>query len=116
MARSDMVLKVTGQRSGAVVGEVDGRDFEGWIAVVDWKWGLSAPSAVPAAGRQRDGHVRFEDLTVVKQVDSASTALMSMMATNEIMSTAELVVMRAGGVDFVRTLTVKMKEARLTSY
>jgi type VI secretion system secreted protein Hcp len=116
MARSDMVLKVTGQRSGAVNGEVDGRGFEGWIAVLDWSWGLTAPSAVPAMGRQRTGHVRFEDLTVVKQIDSASTALMSMMSNNEILTTAELVVMRAGGAEFVRTLTVIMKEARVTSY
>lgn len=114
MARSDMFLKATGQRSGVVAGESNDKSFPGQIDVVDWSWGMSAPSTV---GGQRTGRTSLDELKIVKRVDKASTALMSVLNTNDVLSSVVLTVRKAGGasqslVYFVLTL----EKARLTSY
>lgn len=114
MARSDMFLKATGQRSGAVLGESRDKDFSGQIDVVDWSWGMSAPSAI---GGQRAGRTSLEELKIVKRVDKASTALMAVLNTNDVLSSVVLTVRKSGGagqslVYFMLTLA----QARITSY
>ena len=114
MARSDMFLKATGQRSGVVVGESNDKNFPGQIDIVDWSWGMSAPSTV---GGQRSGRTSLEELKLVKRVDKASTALMMALNTNDLLSSVVLTVRKSGGpsqslVYFVLTLT----QARVTSY
>lgn len=114
MARSDMFLKATGQRSGAVVGEANDKSFMGQIDIVDWSWGMSAPSTV---GGQRTGRVSLDELRIVKRVDKASTALMAVLNTNDVLSTVVLTVRKSGGANqslvyFVLTL----EKARVTSY
>jgi len=46
MARSDMFLKVTSQRSGVLLGESTDKTFQNHIELVDWSWGMSAPAAM----------------------------------------------------------------------
>ena len=113
MARSDMFFKATGQRTGEIVGESNDRRFTNQIDVVDWSWGMSAPSAV---GGTRTGRVLMDELKLVKRVDKASTALMSVMKNNELLTTAVLSVRKSGGAlplpYFVMTLT----QARVIGY
>ncbi len=114
MARSDMFLKATGQRSGVVVGESNDKNFPGHIDVVDWSWGMSAPSTV---GGQRSGRTSLDELKLVKRVDKASTALMAVLNTNDVLSSVVLTVRKSGGANqslvfFVLTLS----QARVTSY
>lgn len=112
MARHNMFLKLTGARTGVVKGEAVEPDHETQIAVVDWGWGMTAPSAV--GGGAQSGRVRYETLYFVKQADTASTALMSMMDTNEI-GNAVLTVRKAGGgtIDYY---TVKLDKARIVNF
>ena len=114
MARSDMFLKATGQRSGAILGEANDKIFINQIDVVDWSWGMTAPSTL--AG-QRTGRVQLSELKLVKRADKASTALMSVLSSNEVMPTAVLTVRKSGGAGqslpyFILTLT----NARINSY
>ncbi len=114
MARSDMFLKATGQRTGAILGEANDKTFVNQIDVVDWSWGMTAPSTL---GGQRTGRVQLSELKIVKRVDRASTALMSVLNANEIMPTAVLTVRKSGGVGqvlpyFILTLT----DARINTY
>lgn len=112
MSRHNMFLKLTGVRTGVVKGEADEPDHETEIAVVDWGWGMTSPSAV--GGGAQSGRIRYETLYVVKQADTASTALMNMMNSNEI-GAAVLTVRKAGGgtIDY---FTVKLEKARIVGF
>ena len=114
MARSDMFLKATGQRSGAVVGESNDKNFPGQIDVVDWSWGMSAPSTTSG---QRSGRVSLHELKIVKRVDKASTALMSVMNTNDMLSTVDLTVRKSGGAgQSLVYFVLKLTGARVNTY
>ena len=108
MARSDMFLKATGQRSGAVVGESNDKNFPGQIDVVDWSWGMSAPSTV---GGQRSGRTSLDELKIVKRVDKASTALMAVLNTNDVLSTVVLTVRKSGGTPETRNGMLEVERA-----
>lgn len=112
MARHNMFLKLTGVRTGSVRGEADEPDHEGEIAVVDWGWGMTSPSAV--SGGAQKGRIRYESLHIVKLADTASTALMSMMDNNEL-GTAVLSVRKMGGGTF-DYYTVKLEKTRLVGF
>jgi type VI secretion system secreted protein Hcp len=104
MPRSDMFFKAAGQRTGAITGESTDRRFAGQIDVVDWSWGMSAPSAVTP---RTVGRLLVKELTLVKRADCASTALMSVMRGNELLST---------GADPLPYLIVKLDKARIVSF
>jgi len=109
-----MFLKATGERTGEIVGESTDKRFTSQMDIIDWGWGMTAPSAV---GGTRTGRALMSDVKIVKRVDKASTALMSVMKNNEILSTAVLSVRKAGGVNaalpyYVMTMT----QARITAY
>lgn len=113
MARSDMFLKATGQRTGEIVGESNDKSFPNQIDVIDWSWGMSAPSAVTG---QRTGRVLLRELKIVKAVDKSSTALMSVMNTNELLTTVVLSVRKAGGASPLPYFVMTLTKARVVDY
>ena len=113
MPRSDMFFKATGQRTGVIAGESVDKRFAGQIDIVDWSWGMSAPSAVDG---QRTGRMLVKELRLVKRVDRASTALMSVMRNNEILTSAVLSVRKAGGTDPLPYLIITLTKARVSAY
>jgi type VI secretion system secreted protein Hcp len=97
---SDIFLHVKTRRAGKIKGEAAAPAHEDDIVVSAWAWGLSAGSALgsgPATARRS-----YKHLTVVKRIDSASTALMSALATNDEVKEARLAMRKAGDaqVDF----------------
>lgn len=108
-----MFFKATAQRSGEIVGEANDKAFTNQIDIVDWSWGMSAPTAM---GGQRAGRVTLNELRLVKRVDKASTALMSVMNTNDAITSATLTVRKAGGAAPLPYFVVKLKQARINSY
>ncbi len=108
-----MFLKATGARSGEIVGEANDKTFSNQIDIIDWSWGMTAPMAM---GGARTGRVTLNELRLVKKVDKASTALMAVMNTNEVITTATLTVRKAGGTTPLPYFLVKLKQARVNSY
>jgi type VI secretion system secreted protein Hcp len=114
MARSDMFLKATGQRTGAIVGESNDKNFQNQIDIADWSWGMTAPSTTSG---QRTGRTSLESLKIVKRVDSASTSLMAVLDRNEMLSTAVITVRKSGGAgQSLVYLLVTLEEARIVGY
>lgn len=108
-----MFFKATAQRSGEVAGETNDKAFPNQIDIVDWSWGMSAPTAI---GGARAGRVTLNELRLVKRADKSSTALMSVMNTNDVLTTATLTVRKAGGSAPLPYFVVKLKQARINAY
>lgn len=113
MSRSDMFLKATGQRTGEIVGEANDKRFANQIDISDWSWGMTAPTAV---GGQRTGRVLMNELKLVKRVDKSSTALMAVMNTNELLTTAVLSVRKSGGSSPLPYFVMTLTGARINGY
>lgn len=112
MANGDMFLSVDGQRTGAIKGGSVDTKRAGEIDVLGFSWGMKAPTAV--GGISSTGRRTLLELRITKGVDSASTALMSVMSTNELIKKAELTVRKAGGVQ-IDYFTIIIERGRITS-
>lgn len=109
---ADAFLHVQTKRAGKVKGEATEPGHADDIRLVGWQWGLTAGSALGST--QATSRRSYSALTVHKQIDSATTALMSALATNDEVKEAKLTIRRAGGEqeDF---FIVKLEKARITS-
>lgn len=109
---ADAFLHVQTKRAGKVKGEATEPGHADDIRVDGWQWGLTAGSALGST--QATSRRSYSALTVHKQIDSATTALMSALATNDEVKEAKLTMRRAGGEqeDF---FIVKLEKARITS-
>jgi type VI secretion system secreted protein Hcp len=102
---SDIFLSLQGRRVGKIKGESTVADHEDDIVVQSWRWqanGAAAINSVQATARRS-----YSGLTVVKGIDSATTALLSALVTNDEIKEAVLTVRKAGGEQaefFVMTL------------
>ena len=108
-----MYLKAIGQRTGEIAGESRDKNFPNQIEVVHWSWGMSAPSAV---GGQRTGRTLMKEVRIVKCVDKASTALMTVMRSNELLTSAVLSVRKSGGALPLPYFVMTLDQARITAY
>ena len=95
MAQIDMFLKLEGVGQGPIKGEAQDDQHPGEIDVVSWSWGMRAQSALSGAGSS--ARTSFNELNILKRVDSASTGLMAAMRNNEPIKKAVLTVRKAGG-------------------
>jgi len=108
----DIFLHVQTKRAGKVKGEARGAGHADDIVVAGWRWGLAVSASV---GTTRETSLRsYTALTVFKQIDSATTPLMSALATNDEVKEAKLTMRRAGGEqeDF---FLITLKDARIAS-
>jgi type VI secretion system secreted protein Hcp len=112
MAIADMFLLIEGQKTGKIVGESKDAVYPGQIDVVAWSWGMSTATV---SGMTESPRTALSELNVVKKVDTASTALMSVMRTNELIKKGVLTVRKAGSkpMDY---FTVAFERARITAY
>jgi type VI secretion system secreted protein Hcp len=113
MARDIVTLKVEGSKAGAVKGESYADRHQGEIDVHSFAWELRSPTDV--VSHMATGRVRYGDLIVYKHIDAASTALMTMLATNEVIRKAVLSARRQG-VDNDDYLTITIAKGRVTGY
>lgn len=89
-----MFLMVKGAKHGLIKGESQDDQHKGEIDVVSWSWGMQGKSGV--GGGTATGKATVHDLKIVKRVDSASTALMLALRTNEPIQKAVLTLRKAG--------------------
>lgn len=112
-AAADMYLDLTLKRGGKVKGEALASGHADDIVVQGFTWGVGAAGdAVAGAQAGRRSH---RPLVLTKHLDSASTALMSAVATNDEVRTAVLTLRKAGGSqeDY---FTLTLEKARIASY
>ena len=108
----DVFLHVQTKRAGKIKGEARGRGHDDDIVVHGWRWGLSVSTAVGSA--RATSQRSYTALTVDKQIDSATTALMSALATNDEVKELTLAMRRAGG-EQEDYFTIKLKAGRISS-
>lgn len=109
---SDVFLNVVGKKQGPIKGECKSVGHVDDITVLTWQWGLSAPTAVGTTqATRRRVH---EALSVTKQLDSASTRLMSALSVNEELKSVKLSLRKAGlgSDDFFK---IELESARVAS-
>ena len=110
-AGADVFLAIKTKRAGAIKGESLAQDHKDAIVVQSWNWGLAASSAIGAT--RATGRRSYKNLVVCKRIDCATTALMSVLATNDEVKEAKLSMRKAGEGqrDF---FTITLSNARVT--
>jgi type VI secretion system secreted protein Hcp len=93
-AGADVYLAITTRRAGKVKGESTAADHKEEIVVTSWKWGVAASSALGSS--QATGRRSYSNLVVFKQIDCASTALLSVLTTNDEVKEAKLAMRKSG--------------------
>jgi type VI secretion system secreted protein Hcp len=107
----DVFLHVKSKRAGAIKGESVAADHKDAIIVHGWSWGVAASSAIGST--QATGRRSYKNLVISKQVDCATTSLISILATNDEIKEAKLSMRKAGEGqrDF---FTITLTNARVT--
>jgi type VI secretion system secreted protein Hcp len=108
----DIFLSVKGAKSGVIKGEAQDAAHAKEIDVVAWSWGSQAKPSL--GGGVATGKAIAHELKVIKRVDSASTALMSALKANEMITKAVLT-QRKAGKDQLEFLKVTIEQGRVTS-
>jgi type VI secretion system secreted protein Hcp len=111
MARGDMFLKVETARQGTIKGEARDADHPNEIDVVGWSWGMRAQTGMGAGGDA--SKATLDELSIVKRVDSASTALMAGMRNNDLVKKATLTVRKAGSTP-LEYVKIVVENGRIT--
>ena len=108
----DVYLSVQTKRAGKLKGESQAAGHVDEIEVHGWIWGVAASAALGSS--QATGRRSYKHLTVLKHIDAASTALMSVLARNDEVKEARLSMRKAGEGqrDF---LVVTLTNARVMS-
>jgi type VI secretion system secreted protein Hcp len=108
----DMFLMVKGAKHGLIKGESQDTAHKGEIDVLSWSWGMQARPTLGGGGAS--GKATINDLKIVKRLDSASTALMGALRTNEPIQKAVLTLRKAGKGQ-LEYLKITIEQGRITS-
>jgi type VI secretion system secreted protein Hcp len=107
----DMFLLVKGAKSGLIKGEANDTAHENEIDVLSWSWGMQAQSSL--GGGVATGKAIIRELKIVKRVDSASTALMAALRSNELITKA-ILTLRKAGKSPLEFLKITIEQGRVT--
>ena len=107
-----MFLMVKGAKHGVIKGEAQDAQHKAEIEVLSWSWGMQGRATL--GGGVATGKAAMNDLKIVKRVDSASTALMLALRTNEPIQKAVLTLRKAGKSQ-VEFLKITIEQGRVTS-
>ena len=111
-AGADIFLSVKTKRAGAIKGESAAADHVDEISVDSWTWGVAASSALGST--QATSRRSYSHLVVCKQIDCASTSLMSVLVTNDEVKEAKLTMRKAGGGQSA-FFTIALSSARVVA-
>jgi type VI secretion system secreted protein Hcp len=109
---ADAYLHVLAKRAGKIKGECRAPDHADAISVMQWSWGVSASSSIGA--QAKTARRSYKHLVITKGIDTASTGLLSALATNDELKEATLTLRKAGESqhDFWR---ITLKKARVVA-
>lgn len=114
MAKADMFLRLEGKSTGFVKGESNVPEHPDEIEISDWSWGMTGSSGLGGAGAGVKSALK--EIQFGKGTDRATTQLMSVMRTNELIKKAVLSVRKAGVSPPVEFLQVTILNGRITSH
>ena len=107
----DMFLLVKGAKHGLIKGESQDDQHKDEIDVLSWSWGMQAKASLGGGSMNKTS---INELKIVKNIDSASTALMLALRTNEPIQKAVLTLRKAGKSQ-LEYLTITIEQGRVTS-
>lgn len=101
---ADIFLHVVTKRAGKIKGEGTTQGHVDDIAVRTWAWGVTANTAIGST--VSTARRSYRNLVVTKGIDSASTGLLSALASNDEVKEATLTMRKAGGeaLDYFRMM------------
>jgi type VI secretion system secreted protein Hcp len=108
----DMFLFVKGAKHGQINGESLDDKHKGEIEVLSWSWGMQGKASL--GGGNSSGMASVRELSIVKRVDKASTALMSALRKNEVIKQAVLTLRKAGKTP-LEYLKITIEEGHVVS-
>ena len=108
----DMFFKVKGAKHGEIQGEAQDQTHKNEIEVLSWSWGMQGKASL--GGGAATGKAAMHDLKITKRVDSASTALMLALRTNEPIQKAVLTLRKAGKAQ-LEYMKVTIEQGRVIS-
>ena len=111
-AASDIFLHVQTKRAGKIKGEATTEGHKDDIGVYTWGWGVAANTAIGST--VSTARRSYRNLVLTKGIDSASTALLSALVSNDEVREARLTLRKGGGkaLDYFRMV---LKEARIVA-
>ena len=109
----DMFIKI-----GAIKGESKDATYtgdKGWIDILAWSWGASNSGTTHLGSGAGAGKANFQDISVTKYIDNASTDLLKSVSKGTHHAEATLIVRKAGDkpLDY---LSIVMTDVMITSY
>ena len=109
-AAPDVFLHVQTRRAGKIKGEATTAGHAGDIAVLRWRWGVAANTAIGA--NASTARRSYQHLIVTKGLDAASTGLLNALVKNDEVKEATLTMRKAGG-DALDYFTLTLRDARV---
>jgi len=85
------------------------------IDVLAWSWGASQSGSFHVGAGGGSGKANFQDISVTKYVDKATTPILKSVADGSHIDEAVLTVRKAGGTP-VEYMIITMKKCMITSY
>jgi type VI secretion system secreted protein Hcp len=106
-----MFLSVKCAKSGVIKGESNDISHADEIDVLSWSWGMQGRATL--GGGTATSKAVIRELKIVKRVDSASTALMAALRSNDVITKAVLTLRKAGKspLEFFK---ITIEQGRLT--
>jgi type VI secretion system secreted protein Hcp len=106
----DMFLKLEG-----INGESEDSRHAKEIDIIGWNWGMTNTGTAHLGGGAGTGKANFQDLSVTKFVDLASTPLLLSCAMGKHINTATLTIRKAGGENPLEYLIITMDEVMVSA-
>lgn len=106
----DMFLNLEGE----IKGESQDAKHKGEIDILSWSWGMSQSGSFHVGGGGGAGKANFQDISVTKWIDSASSVLMLYCANGDHFPKAKLTVRKAGKTP-LEYLIINMEKVMVTS-
>src|SRR5262245_27775193 len=107
-----MFLAVKASKSGKINGESQDSKHKADSQRAGWSWGMQGKPSL--GGGNTAGKATVRELRITKRVDKASTALMSALRTNELITEATLV-LRKIGKNPLEYMKIKIENGRVMS-
>jgi type VI secretion system secreted protein Hcp len=99
-----------------VKGEAKDKQYKDKIDILAWSWGASNSGSAHVGGGMGSGKANFQDISVTKYIDLASTTILGAVSKGKHFPKAKLIVRKAGGDKPVDYYVIEMEDVMVTSY